>query len=1072
MPLRYLFGPVTSAFADQHLHDAVAAGDCLPFNHVGDVGLQIRPADCWEEVIARFPAGWRPDVIALVMHYKTAPTCLWTAPIPIIGLAGDWNLLFHYYRLRLPSCEVVAVDANGVDVCRRAGIEQARPFVIYGCGRAFLAAAVREEESPRKRDIDIGFVGNLRASVQADRMTWLARLAKLSDRWQVEIRTGIHDDEYRSFLGRTRIAFNRSIRGECNQRAFEAAACGALLFQERANREVSAFFEDRRECVYYDEDNLESLLEYYLTNEEERASIAAAGRHRVRSYGFGSLWQQFIQELEGDWSTVVERVSRRPVLDAGTELLVRTWQAIGSSFGGDPTLQADIRHVLNQQKATSNDALALGIASWLGQQTAGPSMVNADLLQARMAFENALLADPEHSVALLNLVEVLARLGESDKAVALARRGLVWLAGCEQLSSAVLSSPHYPPYFDDFRVRWEAAAWKNAGDLAGESVAKIAMLRGRLHSLVAAITKDVTHFHEAALADPDASAYRLALGCALGSMGRPAEAAVHLEDALNINPFEPTAARSLYQAFREIGAAARSERVAADRRQLWKAAPQEIVRENWFAASREDRTNGLAVDGNRPRLSLCMIVKNEEQNLGDCLRTVADIVDELVIVDTGSTDGTKDIAASFGARLFDFPWIDSFCAARNESLRHARGKWIFWLDADDRLDEDNRVKLRRLAESLDNDNLAFVMKCRCLCRDDASGPTVVDHIRLFRNHPQLTWEHRVHEQILPSLRRNGATVRWTDVVITHTGYVDRATVRRKQERDLRLLLLEREEMDDHPFTLFNLGSTYLELGLPKSALPVLQRSLERSQPSDSITRKLYVLLSQTFRHLGRPAEALDVCGAGRKHFPNNAELLFQEACVRDELGDLVTARRCLESALGSPEEQHFASVSEGLAGPHMRLLLAQLWAKEGAEAEAERSLQEGIEKSPQWVPLWVELGQLYLNGKRLEELERLCRRMDQTVGPTMAASVLSARSKMARGAFKDAIELLRATTERHPQALWPRVILSHALLQQGLDFQAAESALKAILELDPGNQEATRNLSILSANFAKTRAAQ
>ena len=113
----------------------------------------------------------------------------------------------------------------------------------------------------------------------------------------------------------------------------------------------------------------------------------------------------------------------------------------------------------------------------------------------------------------------------------------------------------------------------------------------------------------------------------------------------------------------------------------------------------------------RPRVSLCLIVKNEEHNLPACLGSAADLVDEVVVVDTGSTDGTKEVARKSGAKVHDFPWIDDFSAARNETLKHATGDWIFWMDADDRLDEDNRARLRALLAGLKDDNAAYSMKC-------------------------------------------------------------------------------------------------------------------------------------------------------------------------------------------------------------------------------------------------------------------------------------------------------------------------------------------------------------------------
>ena len=95
-----------------------------------------------------------------------------------------------------------------------------------------------------------------------------------------------------------------------------------------------------------------------------------------------------------------------------------------------------------------------------------------------------------------------------------------------------------------------------------------------------------------------------------------------------------------------------------------------------------------------PTLSLAMIVKNEEKNLGHCLASVKDLVDEMVVVDTGSTDGTVALAESFGARLGHFPWTGDFAAARNESLRLSTGDWVLVLDADEAVDALDHPKVR------------------------------------------------------------------------------------------------------------------------------------------------------------------------------------------------------------------------------------------------------------------------------------------------------------------------------------------------------------------------------------------
>jgi glycosyltransferase involved in cell wall biosynthesis len=136
------------------------------------------------------------------------------------------------------------------------------------------------------------------------------------------------------------------------------------------------------------------------------------------------------------------------------------------------------------------------------------------------------------------------------------------------------------------------------------------------------------------------------------------------------------------------------------------------------------------------------IVKNEVATLAQCIVSVSDLVNEIVVVDTGSSDRSKDIALQHGARVFDFPWPDSFAAARNESIRHATGKWLLWLDADEYFDEANRDKLRRLVAELNDDNTAYVIQQRSAASNGSA--TLVGQVRLFRNRPDIRWDYRVH----------------------------------------------------------------------------------------------------------------------------------------------------------------------------------------------------------------------------------------------------------------------------------------------------------------------------------------
>jgi GT2 family glycosyltransferase/tetratricopeptide (TPR) repeat protein len=466
-----------------------------------------------------------------------------------------------------------------------------------------------------------------------------------------------------------------------------------------------------------------------------------------------------------------------------------------------------------------------------------------------------------------------------------------------------------------------------------------------------------------------------------------------------------------------------------------------------------------------PVASLVMMVRNEEANLPACLASVEGLFADLVIVDTGSTDRTRELARERGARVFEFPWCDSFSAARNEGLRHARGRYVFWMDADDRLDADNRERLRHVLGQLNGANVAYLMKCLCVPDQMTGTATSVDHVRLFPRHPQLRWDYRVHEQILPGLRQLGIRIEPADVTIHHTGYFDPALRRRKLERDLRLLELERQERPEDPFVLFNLGQIYQETHQLAAALVCLERSRQLSRPADSIVHKLYAMIAHCQRELGRPADALATCQAGQLHHPGDVELLFQEALARQSLGDQAGEEAGWKQVLAATNRPLLGSEDIGLRGFKARHNLAVMYLKQRRGREAEEQWNLALAEAPGFFPAALGLAQLYQEQGRWPEVERLAQRIESGPGGEPPAARLRAQALLVCRQYAGALQVLDAALARHPRnvSLW--VARSYVLLQEGRDPIGAEQTLQRVLDLDPGNDKARRNLAVLRRQY-------
>jgi len=371
----------------------------------------------------------------------------------------------------------------------------------------------------------------------------------------------------------------------------------------------------------------------------------------------------------------------------------------------------------------------------------------------------------------------------------------------------------------------------------------------------------------------------------------------------------------------------------------------------------EANENGeLLLKPNPIKLSACLIVRDNESTIRPCLESLRPWVDELIVVDTGSKDRTPEICEALGATVHHWPWRDSFSLARNESFRQARGEWIFWMDSDDTLPEHCGQKLRELVNGDHPENcLGYLMQVHCpgLTPQDV---TAVDHVKLIRNRPDLEWEFHIHEQILPSIRRAGGDVAWTDLYVVHSGSDhSEASHIKKLQRDFHLLHRDLAERPDHPFVLFNLGMTHADAGQHNEAIQSLQRCLQVSGKDESHLRKAYALLIGSLMQLPQTDEAQHCCTQGLRLFPDDKELLFRQAMLFHAAGRLKQAEQTYLRILQEQTPRHFASVDLGITDYKTRHNLAIVYEDLGQPEIAQQIWNDILIAHPDYEPAFVSL---------------------------------------------------------------------------------------------------------------------
>lgn len=462
----------------------------------------------------------------------------------------------------------------------------------------------------------------------------------------------------------------------------------------------------------------------------------------------------------------------------------------------------------------------------------------------------------------------------------------------------------------------------------------------------------------------------------------------------------------------------------------------------------------------RQTVSLCMIVRNEERNLGDCLETIASLFDEIIIVDTGSHDATKQIARRFTEHVFDFAWCDDFSAARNESLRRSTGDWIFWLDADDRLSSENVARLRDLFDGLSDRPRLYYMET-VLHGPAGSQDVLLSHLRLFRRHPELRWQNRVHEHLQPDPTPWGYTSIRSDIRIDHLGYQDAALRHRKLRRDIRLLRMDYAVDPDNCSTVLHLGLAYAELGNHAAARQQLHRVLASDGGEWIAMERIYRVLADLSLREGQLAEALRTLDCGLARFPQHSALLYSQACIFMEMSRYDDACRSLEQIIASPETREHYAVPCDLERKLAPCRLAEVLRLQKEFGRAEQTLRAVLQHFSEDAPTWYALGCLYGDTGQRDALMEVIDRLHSCPRGEVLAAVLQAAWHLKQQELEAAGVLIDRLISEAPQLPLPRLLRCQWLDQKRAALEARIQSRRDVLRLQPGNPEITSSLESL-----------
>lgn len=382
------------------LGDYAASAEVLTFKPF-DLLKDDNPILSFQPVLNRIPRDWSVDqVIFWGIENEYIPEDIENGDYKLIGIILDWSISFESILKNACRFDWLFTDHKGTELLKKHGIKNVSSINI----KAFSPYLHRKYLYHSKKDYDIVFLGDFNKEMYQERDKWIYRLSKLSSKYKIMITNKNFGESYTELLNSSKIAFNFCRNNVINQKTFEIPACNSLLFINEGVEDISGYLKDKEDCIYYNENNFEELIDFYLNNQEEREKITKKGYQKVQRYSFEYNFENLLSEIDNLDSQEIRKNRTFEKLDGIEKALVKSTQILQSTnIGKFFIIEKELKSITESFKPNIEALNNLGVSYANGYIFLTNKEQKLLFSRAKNLLDKAIVQDPMYAIARFNL---------------------------------------------------------------------------------------------------------------------------------------------------------------------------------------------------------------------------------------------------------------------------------------------------------------------------------------------------------------------------------------------------------------------------------------------------------------------------------------------------------------------------------------------------------------------------------------------------------------------------------------------------------------------------------------------